>query len=387
MFKVSVGVLPDMTAGIFSGIDPQVFDSVDTLSTPAVLIDLDVVDENLTEFVRFARERDMTIRSHVKAHKIPIVARRQLELFDGGVLCQTLSEAEVMVQHGVDDILLVCPVVSDRKLDRLLWVAGKCESFATVVDCPGNIEPLHDKAVDHDTCLDVVLEIDVGMDRMGVQPGAAAVPIANEISELSHLTLVGILGHDGHVAAAGGSIADYEQAATTISEQLYDTQVALRDAGIHLDEVISGATRVAHHIPADSPITQLDPGRYVFNDVGMLQHRPDITIADCAATFHTTVISKPTETRAIVDAGSKTLGYGSTLPLPTHRSDIEFYRKSSEHGFVDTSSTEEPVSVGDTLAFILPNIYAAVNIHNQFIGVRDNRIVDVLPVAARGMDQ
>lgn len=377
-----------MAPGVFSAIDARVFDSVDTLTTPVVLIDLDVVDNNLSAFASLACDLDVSVRSHVKAHKIPAIARRQLEVFDGGVLCQTLSEAEVMVQHGIDDILLVCPVVSDRKLDRLFWVAGKTQSFATVVDCPGNIAPLHANAEAHDTCLDVVLEIDVGMERMGVQPGKAAVPIAEEIDELPYLTLVGILGHDGHVSVDDGSVAEYERAATKISEELRATQVHLRDVGIHIEDVISGATRVAHHIPSDSPITELDPGRYVFNDVGMFHHRHDITKADCAATVLTTVISKPTDDRAIVDAGSKTLGYGeASLPLAKHRNDIEFYRKSSEHGFVDTSTAEEPVSVGDTIEFIVPNIYAAVNIHEQFIGVRDNRVTDLLHVAARGMDQ
>lgn len=376
-----------MTHGVFSAIDARVFDSVDTLSTPVVLIDLDIVDNNLSAFATLARDLDVSVRSHIKAHKIPAIARRQSEIFDGGILCQTLSEAEVMVQHGIDDILLVCPVVSDRKLDRLFWVAGKTQTFATVVDCPGNIEPLHAKAEAHDTSLDVVLEIDVGVERMGVQPGDAAVPLAEEINALPYLSIVGILGHDGHVGVTDGSVAEYERAATKISEQLRETQDELRDAGIHLDEIISGATRVAPHIPDDSPITQIDPGRYVFNDVGMLQNRPDITKVDCAATVLTTVISKPTDDRAIVDAGSKTVGYGSVLPLPTNRTDIEFYRKSSEHGFVDTSSAKESVNVGDTIELIVPNIYAAVNIHDQFIGVRDDRIVDLFHVAARGMDQ
>lgn len=377
-----------MVPGIFSDTDPRVYESIDTLTTPTVLIDLNVVDENLADFAALAEELDVTIRSHVKAHKIPAIGRRQTELFDGGVLCQTLSEAEVMVQHGIDDILLVCPVVSERKLNQLMWIAEKTHSFATVVDCPGNIHPLHTKAVEHDTTVDVVLEIDVGMERMGVQPGSAAVERAHEINDLSNLNLIGILGHDGHLAFDDGSVDAYEREAAKISDMLRETCSQLADAGISVKEVISGATRVAMHVKPNSPITQLDPGRYVFNDVGMYHARPDIDKTDCAATFRTTVISKPTSTRAIVDAGSKTLGYGNApLPIAKTRDDIDFYRKSSEHGFVDISQAEGTISVGDTLEFIVPNIYAAVNIHEEFIGVRNNRIEDVLHVAARGMDQ
>jgi len=134
-------------------------------------------------------------------------------------------------------------------------------------------------------------------------------------------------------------------------------------------------------------VTELDPGRYVLNDADLLANDPGVEIDHCGARFHTTVIARPAEDRAIVDAGSKTISYvDGPDPVPVGRDDISFFRKSSEHGFVDVSEAEEPVEVGDRLEFVVPNLWAVANIHDVLPGVRDGVVEEVWHVEARGKD-
>lgn len=377
-----------MVLPTFSEMRPGLGQSVDDLDTPIVLADLDVMERNIETYREIAEENDVSVRSHTKAHKIPPIARLQEEILGGGVLCQKLSEAEVMARHGIEDILLVCPVVSEAKLNRLFWVDDHAEHFATMIDCPGNITPLQNAAAAHDTTVNVVLELDVGLDRMGALPGEDAVEMAEFIAEQPNLHLEGLLGHDAHVTHASETEADYEAGCKEVAEDLEKTVDMLKDAGIEVDVVTSGCSATARYIAPHDVVTELDPGRYVFNDASLLESRVDIELADCGMTVLATVISRPTEDRAIVDAGSKTISYGgSPNPVPVNRDDIRFVGKSSEHGTLDVSEAETPVEVGDRLEFVVPNLYGAVNLQDTIPGVRDGRVEEVWHVEARGKDK
>ncbi len=372
----------------FAEMRPELGQSVDELETPIVIGDLDVLERNLETYRSIAERYDVSVRSHTKAHKIPEIARLQEEYLDHGVLCQKLSEAEVMARNGIEDILLVCPVVTDAKLHRLLWVADHTEHFATMVDCPGNIDPLQSAAAERGVTINAVLEIEVGMDRMGAVPGEPALELAEYIDDQPNLRLEGLLGHDAQVTVEAENEEDYVEGCQQVADELAMTADMIADAGIDLQSVTSGCSSTARFMAPHDVITELDPGRYVFNDASLLEGRVDIGKEDCGATVVTTVISRPTEDRAIVDAGSKTLSYaGWTNPVPKHRDDLTFDRKSSEHGLLDVSEAEESVEVGDRLEFIVPNLYGAVNLHETMPGVRDGVVEEVWQIEARGKDK
>jgi D-serine deaminase-like pyridoxal phosphate-dependent protein len=368
-------------------VSPELGQRVDSLDTPVVVVDLDVMERNIRDFMAFAETHDVGVRSHTKAHKIPDIARRQEEPPGSGVLCQKLSEAEVMARHGVTDILLVCPVVTPRKLERLLWLSRKVGDFSTVVDCPGNAEPLQRAAERRDETVDVVMEVDVGLNRMGPPPGEPAVELGRALDAMPNLNLVGILGHDGHVKRAADSAADYERICRDVGDELAETVEMLAAAGIEVADVITGATATAKYIGQHPVVTEIDPGRYVFNDVGLLDACPTVTEADCALKVVTTVVSTPTEERAIVDAGAKTLSYsGSPTPRSIDREGIDWYKSASEHGYLDVSRHRGRIEVGDRLEFLVPNAYGAINLRDTLVGVRDGHVEEVWNVEARGKD-
>lgn len=377
-----------MALPTFSEMRPELGQAVDELDTPIVVGDLNVLERNLETYRAIAERNDVSVRSHTKAHKIPPIARLQEEVLGGGVLCQKLSEAEVMARNGVRDILLVCPVVSERKLERLFWVVEHTEHFATMVDCPGNVQPLQDAAAARDATVNVVLEVDVGLDRMGTLPGEDTVEMAEFIADQPNLHLEGLLGHDAHVTLAAETEADYEAGCREVAADLERTVDMLVDAGIEVEVVTSGCSATARYMAPHDAVTELDPGRYVFNDAGLLESRVDIDIEDCGMTVLTTVISRPTEDRAIVDAGSKTISYGASPdPVPKGRDDVRFVGKSSEHGSLDVSGAEGSVEVGDRLEFVVPNLYGAVNLQDTIPAVRNGRVEDVWHVEARGKDK
>ena len=384
---ISVGSdVGSMSLPTFSDTRPALGTPTDELETPTVVADLDAIDRNLRDVAHLADDAGVGVRPHTKAHKIPALARQQEDLYGPGVLCQKLSEAEVMVRTGVRDVMLVCPVVSGPKLERLLWVADHADRFATLVDCPGNVRPLADVAARKGTTVGVIIEVDVGVERMGVVPGEGASELAALIAEESALELRGILGHDSHVPAAGKTIEGYERECAGVADRLERTVEAIEAEGLPVETVISGASSTARYMAREPVVTELDPGRYVFNDATLLAARPEIDREDCALTVLTTVISKPTRDRAIVDAGGKTLSYiADPKPVPKHRDGIEFFRVSSEHGFLDVADASD-VSVGDRLEFVVPNAYGPINLHDTLPGIRDSRVEEVWNVSARGKD-
>lgn len=377
-----------MSTPAFSDAPPRLGEPVSSLETPVVVADLDVVERNLERYADLASTHGVDLRVHTKAHKIPAIARRQQALAADGVLCQKLGEAEVMVRDGIDDILLVCPVVTESKLERLCWVAERCERFAVMVDGPGNLDPVARTAASRGTTVEVVMEVDAGLGRMGVRPGDDAVSFAETVRDRDGVTLRGLLGHDAHLPFLAEDEAELEALCAETAAELAATADRLVDeTGVAEPAVTTGASATAPYMAAQPGVTELDPGRYVFNDVDTLLRAPHVDRGDCALTVHTTVISRPAPDRAICDAGSKTISYvGSPDPVPVGRDDVAFEGRSSEHGHLDVTDAPD-VEVGDRLAFVVPNAYGPINIHETLPGVRDGRVEECWHVEARGKDR
>lgn len=358
------------------------------LETPAVVIDLDTMEKNANRYLGYAKSSGVRLRSHAKIHKIPELARWQDDLTEGGILCQKLSEVEVMAHMGMDDILLVCPVVGERKLERYMWLSDRVDNLMTCVDCPGNIQPLARAAAAKDVTVTVVLEIDVGTNRTGVRPGEPAVQIARLIDEASHLELAGILGHDGHVKMQAESVSDYEQLCGDVATDLQRTVDALERVDIAVKEVITGSTATTEFIASEPVVTEVNPGRYPFMDVQLLRRQPHVARDDCAATIVMTVVSKPKPDRVIVDAGHKTISMDTGfMPVPKHRNDVEFDGISSEHGHITLLDKDSDIEVGDRLEFILPSVHGTINTRDVLVGTREGIVEEVWDVQARGKDK
>ncbi|WP_066413971.1 alanine racemase [Halorubrum aethiopicum] len=357
------------------------------IETPALLVDLDTMESNVRDYVSFAEANDVRLRSHVKTHKNAELAKRQSEYGgESGIVCQTLSEVEVMARNGIDDIYLSYMVVGPRKLERLVRLSEKLDRFATTVDGPGNIDPLQEAAADRDEDVDVILEIDVGLHRTGVTPGESTLETARFVREQPNLNLRGLLAYEAHVKSEAETRSEYETYCTEAMDRVQETVDLLESDGIAVPEVKVGGTATSKYSGQHPVVTEINPGMYPFMDVGELEHRPfEVDRDDCAATVVSTVISAPSEDRAVVDAGSKTLSMDtSQLPVPRYRDDVEYVNASEEHGWLDTTDKDGSLAVGDRIEFIVPHVCTTVNLHDTIVGVREDRVEELWPVQARG---
>lgn len=364
---------------------PQVGAKKMELETPVLLFDLEVMKENMERYLSIANEHGVALRPHIKVHKIPEIAQMQIEMADAGVMCQKLGEAEVMARHGIKDIILVCPVVTRSKLENVIWLNDRVDSFAMVADSESNIEPIETVARENGARVTTVLEIDVGGERMGSEPGAESAAVAARIASSDHLRFGGLLAYDNHVLYESDSPQHFRNLRDSVFEDIERTIMSIEDRGVDISDVRVGTTGTAHHTAEHPLVTEINPGRYLLNDTSMVKFVDWVSKEDCAATFLTTVLSKPTDDRVVVDTGAKSMSWTrGHKPICVTCPDIEYVHSSSEHGIVDTSESPRDIQVGDKLEFITRNIYGAINLQEYVIGVVGDSVETVWNVAARG---
>lgn len=367
-------------------LEPELGVPVSEVETPALVVDLDVMERNVDAYATFAAENGCRLRSHAKTHKTPDIGRIQHERTGGGIVCQTLSEAEVMAYNGLDDVYLSYMVVGERKLRRAVHLAEKLSRFAVTVDHPAHARSLEAAAAERDATVGVVLEIDVGLGRTGVEPGEPAIELAGLIDERPHLRFDGLLAYEAHVKSQAETEDDYERLCHEAMDEAARTVEAIAATGIEVNEVKAGGTATAWYSGTHPIVTEINPGMYPFNDVGEIEARPwAVSKDDCAATVLTDVISVPDDDRLVVDAGSKSLSLDKPqMPVPKSRDDVAYVAASEEHGWIDTGASDESFAIGDRLEFVVPHVCTTINLHDTLVGVRDGHVEEVWEVQARG---
>jgi len=295
-----------MTTWTTDAMGPRLYEPVDALETPALLVDLDAMERNIAEYAAVAEKHDVALRSHIKTHKNAELAAKEVDLTGGtGICCQTLGEVETMARNGIDDIYLSYQVVGESKLDRLCWLDGKLDALATTVDSMATIDLLEDAAATHDRTLHTVLEIDMGLHRTGVAPDEA-VALAQRVADADHLAFDGILAYDSHVKSEASTEQEFEDGCWEAMELAQEVVDDIEAAGVAVEEVKVGGTATSRYSCTHPVVTEINPGMYPFNDVGELELRPwEVRKADCAATIVTTVISVPTRTASSSTAAAK----------------------------------------------------------------------------------
>jgi D-serine deaminase-like pyridoxal phosphate-dependent protein len=358
--------------------------TIDELETPAVVVDLDVVERNIAAMAARARRHGVRLRPHAKTHKLPEIGRLQLAAGAAGIALAKTSEAEVFVRAGFEDVFVAYPVVGHDKGRRLLELSDRAR-LAAGVDSEEGARTLSEVFAPAGRTLEVLLKVDVGLHRAGVAP-EAVVDVGRRIAALRGLRLRGVFTHAGHayLAETPGEVAEVGRHE---GRTLAAAARALREAGIPAEEVSVGSTPTAPHAMAEAGVTECRPGNYVYHDASQVG-LGTCTIEDCAMTVLATVVSVPAPDRAVLDAGSKTLstdplrpragGYGWILG---RRSRLD--RLSEEHGVVAVEPGES-FRVGERVR-VLPNHACVVsNLHDAIVAVRGERIEAELPVAARG---
>ena len=347
---------------------------VSDLETPAVLIDLDRVDANLKRAQDFADRHGLRLRPHMKTHKLPRLALRQVELGAVGITCQKLGEAEVMADAGLTDILLPYNILGRSKLARLRALAARI-TLAVSADSATTVQGYAETFAEAARPLPVLVECDTGGGRAGVQTPEEALGLARTIAAAPGLRFGGLMTYP---AKGGGAASDaWLRRATTL----------LADAGLTPEVVTTGGTPDLWRANEGTAATEYRPGTYIYLDLFQVQEGVG-TLDDCALTVLATVVSRPTENRAVLDAGTKALT-SDTLGLQGFGRIVEYPEAvvtglSEEHGVVDLSRCAARPAVGEVV-HIIPNHSCPVsNLFDTVALVRGGEVVEVVPVAARG---
>ncbi|RLG95514.1 DSD1 family PLP-dependent enzyme [Candidatus Bathyarchaeota archaeon] len=349
---------------------------ISEIETPALLLDLDIMEKNIWEMAKYFNQRPAGIRPHIKNHMSPFIAHKQMDAGAVGVCCQTVAEAEIMAYSGIKDILIANEVIGKSKIDRLLDLTRHTHMMVAV-DHPSNVRDLSKAATKKKASIDVLIDLDTGYGRCGIQPGDSALKLSQLIVDSHGLEFKGI---NGYTPASFDE--DQEEKRAKQEKKLkvdIDTRDLLIKNGIEVEMVSAGCTR-DFFISADYPgITEVQPGTYIYMDIG---HRELIDTTpvdlDYAMTVLTTVISTPVDDRVVVDAGSKAI-----LKIDSRLKDLkgyELYALSAEHGKLRVNEPERKLALGEKIELIPSYGDGTVNRWSRYLGVRKGKLETVIPI-------
>jgi D-serine deaminase-like pyridoxal phosphate-dependent protein len=353
---------------------------VQDIDTPALLLDLDIMERNIASMAAVFRQLPTKLRPHAKTHKTPIIAHKQIAAGAIGITCAKLGEAEVMVAGGVRDVLIANQIVGKQKIARLVTLAHHA-NLMVAVDDARNVEELSHAAQAANVSLRVLVEVDVGQRRCGVQPGAPALTLAQQVAQVPGLTFAGLMGYEGHLVFVP-SLEERVHRVHTDMQALIDTANFIESHGLLVEIVSAGGTGTAMITGRLPRITEIQAGSYVFMD-GRYKTIEGVDF-DCALTLFTTIVSRPRPDRIIVDAGMKTLTHEFGLPRFKRREDLELLGLSEEHGTVKLQDPSVTLKPGDKLEIIPSHGDTTLNIHDYYYGIRNGYVETVWPIAARG---
>jgi len=358
--------------------------------TPELVIDLDQLDTNIQRVADIARQSGRALRPHVKTHKTPAIAHKQIEAGAAGVTVAKLGEAEVMSAAGIKDIFIAYEIVGESKIERLLNLAQQTR-ISVAVDSIQGARPLSKAFEEAGKTLEVLIEIDTGLGRCGVSPLKPALELAKQVTELPGLHLKGICTHEGHASHAS-SLDEIKSVSRQVGRLMVDTSDLIRRAGIEIQVVSVGSTPAVMAGEIVKGITEIRSGTYVFFDAsGVIMGI--VSENDCAATVMGTVISRPKPDRAILDAGSKVLtvskgtnmaGQSAGYGLIKGVKGAVLENLNEEHGFVRLSNPDREFEVGERVEVIPYHICPVINLFDEMVGIRNGRVEVVWPILARG---
>lgn len=368
--------------------DPRIGLSIADLDTPCLLVDLDRMEANIAGMAAMARSKGVALRPHIKTHKIPAIARMQIEAGAMGITVAKVSEAEAMFSGGITDIFVAYPVVTPAKAARAVALVQKGCSLILGADSLEGASVLSAAAESGGVEFKVRLEINTGMNRCGVTPVEAAA-VAAGIASLPGLYLDGIFTfRSSHFeGSAGRSLVDLGREE---GEIMRDLAAQLREAGIALQSVSVGSTPTAPYCAVPG-VTEIRPGTYVFND-NLMVNEGAATPDQVALSVLSTVVSRPKPDLATLDAGVKAFS-GDVSPmeagLPGHAqaldgSGLVLDRMNEEHGILRLPSGVD-LRIGEQVRLIPNHVCTSVNLSNELIGLRQGKVECVWPVAARGL--
>ncbi len=353
------------------------------VDTPALLLDLDAFEHNLQRMTFAVRGAKVRLRPHAKSHKCPEIALRQIQAGAVGVCCQKVSEAEALVDGGVADVFVTNEIVGRRKLVRLAALAKRAK-VSVCVDDASNVADLDAAAGETGAKLDVLIEVNVGANRCGVEPGAAALALAQTVKAARNLRFAGIHAYQG-AAQHLRSVADRRAAIALAIRKARATRTLLEERGIEV-EVVTGAGTGTFPFEAGSKVyNEIQPGSYIFMDADYNANDwSDLPQFEQSLYVLTTVMSTPTVDRAVVDAGLKASSVDSGMPQVAGWPGVKYVKASDEHGVLEVAAGAQGPRLGDRLRLVPGHCDPTVNLYDWIVCFRGDRVEAVWAVTARG---
>jgi D-serine deaminase-like pyridoxal phosphate-dependent protein len=359
---------------------------ISELETPAVVVDIDVMERNLSHVADYCRTHQLLLRPHTKTHKIPELAKRQIASGATGITVAKLGEAEVMLDAGIDDILIAYPIVGPEKTAHLARIAERAK-VSVSVDSIDAASGISEAATRQGTKIGILIEMDVGFERCGLSHERDLVNLADQITALPALEFKGLMFFPGHFSVEPDERVKLR---THVNDFLERTIAAFEKGGVPLSIVSGGSTPTAYEGGYFYGVNEVRPGTYIFNDRNTVAVSA-ASLSDCALSVVVTVVSTAVPGHAVVDGGSKTFSYdrfqggdGRGFGIVKEDPAAEVERFSEEHGHLNVSRSERSYRVGDRLSIIPNHVCTTVNMHDEIYGVRGEQVEEVWRVAGRG---
>lgn len=355
------------------------------LDTPALLLDLQVMEDNLHRMADFFKDKNVKLRPHVKLHKAtPALAHRQLEAGAVGLTCAKLSEAEVLAAAGIKDILIANQIVGERKIRRLVNLAAHT-NVIVAVDSYENVRQLSQAAEARGVKLRVLVEVDIGNARCGVEPCGPALELSKTVADSPGLIYVGLMGYDGHLTFQIDA-ADRERLAIAANTLLVETRRYIEGAGLEVPIVSASGTFTYKYVSRLDGITEIQAGTYLLMDTAFKEKGVDDF--DCALSVLATVISRPprpdAENLAIIDAGRKTLDNYYGLPEVKSPAGVTLFSMPQEHGRLRLDGPPGELEVGDKVELWVRDANGTINLFDKFYAMRNDIVEAVWEIPGRG---
>ena len=358
--------------------------ALDEVDTPALVLDLDALERNLQRMADAVKGSGVRLRPHAKSHKCAEIARAQIAAGAVGVCCQKVSEAEALVAGGVADVLVTNEIVGKQKLARLARLVRQAK-VGVLADDAGNVADLDAAARAEGVRIEVLVEIDVGAHRCGIEPGEPALALARRIAASRNLRFAGLHAYHGSAQHVRDP-AQRRAAIAAAAEKATLTKTLIESAGIACETVTGAGTGTFMLESASRVYNEIQPGSYVFMDADYNRNvwEEGWPRFEQSLFVLATVMSAPAPDRAVLDAGLKASSVDSGLPQVHERPGVEYAKASDEHGVLKISAGTMAPTLGEKLLLVPGHCDPTVNLYNWFVCVRKRKVEALWPVTARG---
>ena len=359
-----------------------------SLSTPALLLDLDALDRNIAAMAAHAKAAGINLRPHAKGAKSVEIGRRQVAAGAVGICCATLGEAEVIAGAGIANVLITSPVVTPAMIDRLVTLNQRAKGLMVVADNPANVDVLAAAAAKAGQPLSIIVEFDVGQGRTGTTSVEAAAALAQRIKASPHLRYRGVQAYYGHLQHVT-AFADRKAAAETQIARVRGLLERLRGDGLAPEIVSGGGTGTFDIDPGGGVFTELQAGSYPFMDreyleIDMTSGRSSPFVASLFV--QASVVSANREGFAVVNAGYKSFATEGGMPrvVVPRLANATYKLMGDEHGGIQYDPGSGTLKVGDAVEFLTPHCDPTINLYDRYHCMRGDTLVEIWPVDARG---